>query len=80
MNTPVRLDGHVLNGEHPDMWVRVDEDPQSTTGYLINRWWPGSTGHGRNSALEDRVESQKDVDAYFKKQGWIVEWKSPAEG
>jgi hypothetical protein len=75
MSIPVGRNGKVVNGQHPDMWVRVEEDPQSTTGYLINRWWKGSTGHGHNRAFEDRVESTKALDDYFARQGWQVEWQ-----
>ena len=76
MSIPVGRDGRVLNGNHSEMKVRVEEDPQSTSGYLIFRWWQGSGGLGPNSAYEDRVESTKLLEEYFKKTGWVVDWQS----
>jgi hypothetical protein len=76
MSIPVGREGRVLNGNHPEMKVRVEEDPQSTSGYLIFRWWQGSDGHGPNFSFEDRVESRTMLETYFAKTGWVVEWPS----
>ena len=83
MSLPLNTDGRVLNGGYPEMRVRVEEDPQSTSGYLIYRWWRGSNGLGPNSSHEDRVESMKLVEQYFAGRDWKIVWgpeAGPAAG
>jgi hypothetical protein len=75
MNIPLGIEGQVLNGTNPGMKVRVEEDPQSTSGYLIYRWWEGSGGLGPNAAFEDRVESRKLLEEYFAQAGWKLDWR-----
>ena len=75
MNIPVSIDGRILNGQHAEMRVRVEEDPQSTSGFIIYTWWKGSDGLGPNSAYEDRVESSRMVESYIAERGWTIAWQ-----
>jgi hypothetical protein len=68
------IPGKVLNGAHPNMMIRVDDDAANTGGYLIFQWWDGSNGPNEHGAFDDWVESQAALERYFALTGWSVEW------
>jgi hypothetical protein len=75
---PFGILGRVLNGEHPNMMIRVDDDAENTGGFLIYQWWDGSNGPNEHGAFDNWVETQAKLERFFEQSGWLIEWE-PAE-
>jgi len=72
---PFGIHGRVLNGDHPNMMIRVEDDAENTGGFLIYQWWDGSDGPNEHSAFDDWVESRAALEQYFAHKAWSVEWE-----
>jgi len=72
---PIGVRGRVLNGQHPNMKIRVDDDVEDTGGFLIYQWWDGSNGPNEHGAFDDWVESRASLERYIANVGWTVEWE-----
>jgi len=77
MSIPIGIEGRILNGEHLEMRVRVEDDSANTGGYLVYQWWSGSAGPNTNGAFDDWVESMEQLEEYFMETGWRIQWASP---
>lgn len=73
---PFGVPGKVVNSEHPNMPVRVEDDSHQSGGILIYTWWDGSNGPNKNGAFDDWVESPGDLEQFFAEAGWTVRWES----
>ncbi len=67
--------GIVVNGEYPNMCIRIEDDSENTGGYLIYQWWEGSNGPNAGNAFDDWVESDAVLREYMKEAKWEIAWK-----
>jgi hypothetical protein len=72
---PFGIHGRVLNGAHPNMMIRVEDDAKDTGGFFIYQWWDGSDGPNEHGAFDDWVESRAALEHYFAHKAWSVEWE-----
>jgi hypothetical protein len=77
MDIQVGIVGRVANSERPGHFIRVQDDRDNTSGFLVFEWWDGSDGPNPGSAFDTRVENEADLRALVEQAGWQIDWDQP---
>jgi hypothetical protein len=69
-NVPVGVVGTIVScGERFGWSVKVEDDSQNTSGFLILEW-----RNNPREAFDSWVENREGVDRFFQECGWEVDW------
>jgi hypothetical protein len=61
--------GRIKTGEYAGFFVRIQDDSQTTGGYLILTWKESpSVGY------DNWVEKLTDLEQFLLESGWDIEW------
>lgn len=66
--------GRITAGRFAGEWVRIDDDSDSTGGFLVFQSEDGSFTQAGDQWVEDRAS----LDEYFAELGWVVAWADEA--
>jgi hypothetical protein len=74
MNIPLSVSGRILNSQKDEHFVRVEDDAESTGGFLIFEHWKGSDGPNVDGGFDNWVADQDTLERFFLESGWKVVW------
>jgi hypothetical protein len=72
----IEVEGVITNSQHIGHTIKVVDDRESSGGFLIFEWWPGSNGPNQNNAFDSWVENEVALEEFFLESGWVIEWHS----